>query len=699
MGKSGIDNSQILLGRPHGGVSIIYKKSLTGSIKHVFNPCKRLCAIEYIAKTELKYLIVCAYFPCDKGFTNTRNADHEDVIDNINVLCYSDDYCGVVIAGDLNTSFERNNVQTKSLKLLMDNCKVRCGWDHPRSCKDWTYMNDALGHRSCIDHFLLTANLFEKIISNYVIYDIDNMSCHSPILLTIAEGVSHTNASKHTRVQPPKKCKWYKADKQKLDSYRHLLDVKLSNIRYPVSLCKCDTYTCDNPGHACDIEQLCDDIVICCIESGEETIPQTNSNDTTFKRSVPGWSKYIAPYKESSLFWHWLWKDCGKPNTGQVYATMCHTRRQYHYAIRRVRSAENAIIKEKVAETLQGGRPPTAFWREINKLKPCTTATPDSIDGIYEPMDIADHLASKYKSLYTSVPTNEEELRELRMYLRDMCKHYQHGHDCECVFTEKDFARAKSNLKYNKSDGDHNFMSDHIKHAGPKLDNIIIMLLNSMVKHGYTPTKLLQCNIVSIPKDRTASLTTSDNYRGIALCNAICKLFDILLICKSQKYLHTSELQFAFKPQHSTFLCTAMLIETATHYVYDKSNVFTCLLDASKAFDRVHYGKLFRLLISRGLPAPFTRVLLDGYTRQKVHVLHNGFRSRPFSTENGVKQGGVLSPILFIIYFDELLKKLEANKVGCHIGNTFIGALGYADDVTLLAPSVNALESMIKTCV
>ena len=66
--------------------------------------------------------------------------------------------------------------------------------------------------------------------------------------------------------------------------------------------------------------------------------------------------------------------------------------------------------------------------------------------------------------------------------------------------------------------------------------------------------------------------------------------------------------------------------------------------------------------------------------------------------ENGVKQGGVLSPILFSIYFDELLKRIERTGIGCHIGHHFYGGLGYADDVVLLSPTVRGLQLLINTC-
>ena len=62
----------------------------------------------------------------------------------------------------------------------------------------------------------------------------------------------------------------------------------------------------------------------------------------------------------------------------------------------------------------------------------------------------------------------------------------------------------------------------------------------------------------------------------------------------------------------------------------------------------------------------------------------------------GVKQGGVLSPILFAIYTDGLLKRLQETGVGCHMGHHFSGALVYADDITFLSPSRSGLVILVK---
>ena len=81
-----------------------------------------------------------------------------------------------------------------------------------------------------------------------------------------------------------------------------------------------------------------------------------------------------------------------------------------------------------------------------------------------------------------------------------------------------------------------------------------------------------------------------------------------------------------------------------------------------------------------------------------MHVQWNSAHSTPFSIHNGVKQGGVLSPILFSMYFKSLLEKLKDSGLGCHVGRTFAGAFAYADDFALVSPSLSGLRLMIRIC-
>ena len=157
---------------------------------------------------------------------------------------------------------------------------------------------------------------------------------------------------------------------------------------------------------------------------------------------------------------------------------------------------------------------------------------------------------------------------------------------------------------------------------------------------------------MSIPKEKSASLSNSNNYRGISLFNCINKLYDYVIIDLCGDRLVTSDMQYAYKPCHSTNLCTAMLKEIIDIYVRKKSNVYCCLLDASKAFDRVHYGKLFNVLLSRDIHPCIVRIIVNSYIRQKARLSWGSYTTQYFDLCNGVKQGGVISAIFFTLYID-----------------------------------------------
>ena len=94
----------------------------------------------------------------------------------------------------------------------------------------------------------------------------------------------------------------------------------------------------------------------------------------------------------------------------------------------------------------------------------------------------------------------------------------------------------------------------------------------------------------------------------------------------------------------------------------------------------------------------FLRFLMNTYCKQQMRVKWNGTISSTFSTCNGVKQGGVLSLILFNVYIDELIEMLSKQRLGCHLHGQFVGAFFYANDLILLAPTSTALNVMLETC-
>ena len=216
-----------------------------------------------------------------------------------------------------------------------------------------------------------------------------------------------------------------------------------------------------------------------------------------------------------------------------------------------------------------------------------------------------------------------------------------------------------------------------------------------MIVHGHYPSLLLKSTIVSIPKDKTASLSNSDNYRGISMFNSIDKLFDYVIIDICGNSLSTSDMQYGYKNNHSTTMCTVILKEVIHHYMM-ATVMFTVVY--SKAVDKINYGKLFSTLLQRNINVYCIRLIVDSYVRQISRVSWGNHLSQYFELSNGVKQGGVLCPILLNIDIDKLLLKLKGSGYGCHINNTFVGALRYADDVILLSLSIRCLNAMICLC-
>ena len=81
-----------------------------------------------------------------------------------------------------------------------------------------------------------------------------------------------------------------------------------------------------------------------------------------------------------------------------------------------------------------------------------------------------------------------------------------------------------------------------------------------------------------------------------------------------------------------------------------------------------------------------------------ANVQWNNEYSRYFKIKNGVKQGAILSAVLYCVYTNGLFEKLRKLRIGCHVNATYVGVMGYADDLLLLSPSISGLQEMLKVC-
>ena len=174
------------------------------------------------------------------------------------------------------------------------------------------------------------------------------------------------------------------------------------------------------------------------------------------------------------------------------------------------------------------------------------------------------------------------------------------------------------------------------------------------------------------------------------------KVLDLLILNIESDKLGTDNLQFAYKSNTGTAMCSWTVTAVIDHFSRKGKPVYTASMDMSKAFDMVKWGELFQTLHDRGVHPIFLRLLIYIYKNQQYTVRWGQAIAPFFDVKNGVRQGGVASGIFFVVYIDKLIKILRDSGFGCTINGVFFGAIIYADDIFLLSASRNGLQAMIN---
>ena len=107
----------------------------------------------------------------------------DNTLNQIEVLIQSHPHSNVIICGYFNTSSERHNAQTRCLNNFLLRNNMRVAWESSKSQKAPTYVNYNLGHSSCIDHFAVSTDIYDSIVTNYVESDPTNFSSHNVVIL------------------------------------------------------------------------------------------------------------------------------------------------------------------------------------------------------------------------------------------------------------------------------------------------------------------------------------------------------------------------------------------------------------------------------------------------------------------------------------------------------------------------------------
>ena len=151
-------------------------------------------------------------------------------------------------------------------------------------------------------------------------------------------------------------------------------------------------------------------------------------------------------------------------------------------------------------------------------------------------------------------------------------------------------------------------------------------------------------------------------------------------------------------PVHKARWMGKLLILFIEYYKQWNTTIFVTFLDASKAFDRIDHWLLFKKLIDKHVPLFIIRLLVCWYSTQKMHIRWENTVTTSFLISNGVKQGGIISPILLNLYMDQLSEKLNASNIGGDIGGKLVNHLCYADNICLIGLSSVGMQQLLSIC-
>ena len=675
-------------GRAKGGMFIAVPDTFKNNIQDVSPGFWRLQAALIKTRGSI-ILLINSYFPVDTRAANIDESELSQVFQHIRNIIQAHQFSSLLLCGDINCDFLRKTGHVNAVQSFLNDYVLFKAWDD--FTVDFTHSQEIQGvnHTSTLDHFFWNLEFAEQVMDAGVIHSADNSSDHCPIYCVIK--VKQDQLVENNPVAGAPKPSWKRACQEERETFKQALALKLENLQISESVKICRDVHCKDNDHILEIDSYVEKILNHVEQVALDSLPVVTPSSSNKKKPKPGWSELVKPYRDTAHFWNQVWQSAGRPQNTVLHNIMKRSRNIYHYQYRKCRKSEDMIRKNKLLNACINGD--GDLFEEIKKLRKCGQVSATTMDNVKT--DLPGHFRGIYKNLYNS-HDDDAQVAEIESEVNARIN-ISHLVDIDKV-TPEIVRKAASHLNNGKSDPSYTYSSDCIKNGPDLLYQHLSVVIKSFLIHGHVTLFLLLATLVPIIKDKLGSISSSKNYRSIAMSSVILKLFDWVILLLFGVSLGVDQLQFAYQPGASTTMCTWTAVETISYFLRNGSEVFTCLMDMTKAFDLVRHSAMFKKIISAGLSIIFVRLLIFIYVNQFANVRWNGVFSDFFSMRNGVRQGAVLSAIFYCIYMNDLFELLRRSKFGCWINGYFFGILGYSDDNFLIAPSLHALQEMLLIC-
>jgi len=236
-----------------------------------------------------------------------------------------------------------------------------------------------------------------------------------------------------------------------------------------------------------------------------------------------------------------------------------------------------------------------------------------------------------------------------------------------------------------------------------KCEKILASITTIMIRHGYVPTEFKQARTTLTPKK--GDLLRTENWRPISICSILRRVVERILDRVIKRYISISEHQRGFTNLPGTHINTALIAACLQKAKVKKMDISVVLLDIIKAFDMIGYNHLEQTIKHTSLPTMMKTLVMDLQTDNYTQIHVNSDTTQKIQLRKGLLQGAPLSPTLFNLSVDYIMRELTENEIAHQFGFPLVptlvplSAAGFADDTALIGNSGNSavqLAAMAK---
>ena len=253
--------------------------------------------------------------------------------------------------------------------------------------------------------------------------------------------------------------------------------------------------------------------------------------------------------------------------------------------------------------------------------------------------------------------------------------------------TENEIVTAAKRMKNNKSSFSDEIKNEMIKASLQDMMPVYLKLFNSILISGKMPETW--CRSLITPIYKSGDRSDPSNYRGICVSSCLGKLFCSILNQRLLKHvnscniLHNSQIGFLRNNRTADHVLTIRtLVDKYVHNHNEK--ICACFVDFKKAFDSIwHVGLLYKLL-QINVGGCFYNLIKSLYSNSTSSIKLGQNQTRPFQYARGVRQGCILSPLLFNLFINNIPFSFEETLSDPFVlpNGAKLNSLLYADDLT-----------------